>query len=117
MASPQRRSLRRNEERRGFLSPSLAHFPMHINSSSLDLFRVRILRENTLLRVSPLFFLNHFRGCDFVHFYFGFGVILKNPSTRGPHSTLELSLEHFSSHIRFVSLTLTLSSSLSLLWM
>ena len=25
-------------------------------------------RENTLLRVSPLFFLNHFRVCDFVYF-------------------------------------------------
>ena len=40
----------------------------------------------------------------FFHLDFGFGVILKNPSTRGPHSTLEVSLEHFSSHIRFVSL-------------
>ena len=39
-------------------------------------------------------------------------MILKNLSTRGPHSTLELSLEHSSSHICFVSLTLTLFSSL-----
>ena len=68
-----------------------------INICILDLFRVGFLRENTLLRVSHLFFLNHFRVCDFVHFYFGFGVILKNPSTRGPHSTLEVSLEYFSS--------------------
>ena len=43
----------------GVLSPSLAHFPMHINSNLLDLFRVRILRGKTLLRVSPFFFLNH----------------------------------------------------------
>ena len=39
-----------------------------------------------------------------------FGVILKNSSIRGPHLTLELSLEHFSSHICFVSLTLALFS-------
>ena len=38
-------------------------------------------------------------------------MVLKNLSTRGPHSTLELSLEHSSSHICFVSLTLTLFSS------
>ena len=87
-----------------FLIPSLAHFPRPINICSLDVIRVQILRENTLLRVSPPFFLNHFRVCDFVHFYFGFGVILKNSSTRGPHSTVELSLEHLSSHIHFVSL-------------
>ena len=74
------------------LSPSLAHFPMHINNSLLELFRAQILRENTLPRFSPLFFFNHFRVCDFVHFYFGFSVILKNPSTRGPHLTMELSL-------------------------
>ena len=80
---------------------------MHINSSFLDLFRVHFLRENTFLKVSPFFCLNHFRVCDFVHFYFGFGVILKNQSTRGSSTTLELSLEHFSSHIHFVSLTLS----------
>ena len=50
---------------------------MHINSSFLDFFRVPILRETTLIRVSPLFFLNNFRVGDLVHFYFGFGVILK----------------------------------------
>ena len=67
----QRRTTGWNNKLR-FLSPSLAYFPMHINSSSLDLFRVQILRENTLLRVSSLFFLNHFRVCDFVHLYLGF---------------------------------------------
>ena len=72
------------------------------------------MRENTLLRVSPLFFLNHFRVCDFIHFYFGFGVILKNSSTRGSPITLELSLEHFSSHIRFVSLTFLLISFITM---
>ena len=34
-------------------------------------------------------------------------MILKNLSTRGPHSNLELSLEHSSSHIIVVSLTLS----------
>ena len=97
--------------------PLKAHFLKLINFGSLDLSKVQFWRKNTLLKVSPLFLLNHLRVCDFVHFYFGFGVILKNPSTRGPHSTLKLSLEHSSSHICFVSLTLTLFSSISLLWM
>ena len=90
---------------------------MHINISFLDLFRVRVLRENTLLNVSYLLFLNHFRVCDFVHFYFEIFVISNNPSTRGPHSTFELSLKHSLFRIHFVSLSLTLFSSLSLLWM
>ena len=76
------------------------------------MFRVQFLGGRTpSLGFSPLFFLNHFRALVFVYFYFGFGIILKKPSTRGPHSTLELSLEHFSSQICFVSLTLTLISS------
>ena len=86
-----------------FLNPSFTYFPRIINTCSLDTSRVLILRENTLLRVSHLFFLNHFRVFDFVHFYFGFGVILKNLSTRGPHSSLELSLKHFSSHSLLIS--------------
>ena len=53
--------------------------------------------------------LEPLRVCVFVHLYLGFGVILKKPSTKGPHSNLEPSLEHFSSQIHFVSLTLTLS--------
>ena len=72
--------------------------------------------ENTLFMVSPPF-LNHLGFVFIFIFYLVFGVILKKPSTRGPHSTLEPSLEYFSYQIRFVSLTLTLFSSLSLLWM
>ena len=34
--------------------------------------RVQFWTENTLLRVSPLFFLSHSRVFDFVSFYFGF---------------------------------------------
>ena len=48
--------------------PIIGLFPLHINSSLLDLFRAGFLKENTLLTVSPLFFLNHFRVCDFVYF-------------------------------------------------
>ena len=51
-----------------FSSPSLAHFPNAKNICSLHLSRVRIWNENNLLRVSPLFFLNHLRVCDFVYF-------------------------------------------------
>ena len=97
--------------------PIISQFPLPINRYFADISRVRFFRENTLLRVSPLFFLNRFRFCDFVHFSFEFDVILKNQSTRGPPTTLEPSLEHLSSHIHFVSLNLTLFSSLSLLWM
>ena len=61
--------------------------------------------ENTLLRVSPPFFLNHVGFVFLFIFYSGFGIILKTPSTRGPHSTLEPSLKNFSYQIRFVSLT------------
>ena len=59
-------------------SPSLAHFPMLINMCILDFFRVRFFRENTLLRVSPPFFLNHFRVCDFSYFKFGFGADIED---------------------------------------
>ena len=41
--SPQRRMVGWNIKLQ-FLSPSLAHFPMHINNIFLDLFRVRIFK-------------------------------------------------------------------------
>ena len=49
----------------------------YIYRCSLGIIRVWLWRENTLLRVSPLFFLSHHRVFDFVPFYFGFGLILK----------------------------------------
>ena len=44
----------------------------------LDISRVRFFKENTLLRVSPLFFLSYSRVFYFVPFYFGFGVDIEN---------------------------------------
>ena len=50
----------------------LAHlwpiFHLRINICILDLMRVRFWKKNTLLRVSPLFFLSHSRVFDFVPF-------------------------------------------------
>ena len=52
--------------------PSLTLFPRPINICFLNLFMVPTLRENTLLRVSPILFLN------FVPFYFGFGADIED---------------------------------------
>ena len=56
-----------------FLAHLWPFFHLCINICILDLRRVRFWKENTLLRVSPLFFLSHSRVFDFVPFYFGFG--------------------------------------------
>ena len=74
------------------LSSSLAHFPRLINTCSLEMIRVPTLRENTLLRVSPLLFLNHFRVFDFIGFYFVFGADFEDLATRGLLATVEQSL-------------------------
>ena len=60
----------------------LAHlwpiFHLRINICILDLMRVWFWKENTLLRLSPLFFLIHSRVFDFVPFYFGFGANIED---------------------------------------
>ena len=61
-----------------FLSPSFAHFPKPINICILDFIRVRFLRENTLLTVSPLLFLNHLGFFIFFCFALFLDLILKN---------------------------------------
>ena len=50
----------RLEQQTSIFEPSLTHFPRHINTCSLDMIKAPTLRKNTLLRVSPLLFLNHF---------------------------------------------------------
>ena len=65
---------------------------MHINSSLLDLLRVQFLRENTLLRVSPLFLLNHFLGfLVLLDLELLFEAELEDPTTRGYLVVVELS--------------------------
>ena len=57
------------------LSPSLAHFPFTYKYMYYRLVEGSVFgKENTLLRVSPLFFLSHSTVFDFVPFYFGFGA-------------------------------------------
>ena len=65
---------------------------MHINSSLLDLLRVQFLRENTLLRVSHLFLLNHFLGfLVLLDLELLFEAELEDPTTRGYLVVVELS--------------------------
>ena len=74
-----------------FLSPSVAYFPRLVNICILDLFRVRFLRENTLHRVSPIFFLNHFKFLDFLECHLVFGDF-EELATRGALAIVEQSL-------------------------
>ena len=67
---------------------------MHINSSLLDLFRVGVFgKENTLLRVSPLLFLNQVLGFFLVliDLELIFGAELEDPAARGYLVVVELS--------------------------
>ena len=54
--------------------------------------RVSTLRENTLLSVSPLLFLNHFRVFDFLQFDFVFGANFEDLATRGSLAIVKKSL-------------------------
>ena len=54
--------------------------------------RVPTLGENTLLRVSHLLFLHHFRVFDFLLFYFVFGADFEDIANRGSLAIVEQSL-------------------------